>query len=705
MKRIDVAQLATASVADKVLARHGRVAEKPLSPEDLRELGREALAEFDGLEDNVRSDAGYHTRQAASRFEPERTLRDVIPIGVAGEHARRQKERAEQILDGFAQDQGWTRFDRRRFYELFTRIGEEVEPQGAAPGADSAPRAAKKAAPAKPKLAVVPKEALKEALAELEAMVGLADVKREIKGLSEEIVFDRLRQEAGLKVPVKTRHLAFSGNPGTGKTTVARTLGKIYKALGITKTEEVYEVSRAELVGQYQGHSAAQTKSAFEKARGGILFIDEVYALIQDERDAFGKEAINTLLKLMEDHRDDTIVVVAGYSDLLANFLGSNPGFERRFPTTLHFKDYTSAELTDIFLADLAKRDFVAGDGVKDAVSSHLKSVPRGKNFGNAGFVRNLVDKTTRHTASRVAREGADQKPSVDLLKTVTLGDVMQELPQPSADATDKAMAELERMVGLDEVKRRVKDLAAEVSFDRARAQMGLDVRKKNRHLIFAGNPGTGKTTVARLLGEIYQAQGVIPRSMVVEVARQDLVSDHQGGTAKLVAEKFEQARGGILFVDEVYALLQGDHDAFGQEAIDTLLKLAEDQRDSTIVVVAGYPDKLKKFMDANPGLSRRFPTLIDFEDYSDAQLAQIFTSELAHREYVLAPGAEAEIQKAIAALPRGKNFGNAGAVRNLVDATTDATARRVQRQGGAPTREALTTVTPEDVRAGCAQA
>ncbi|HXA62132.1 MAG TPA: AAA family ATPase, partial [Streptosporangiaceae bacterium] len=209
--------------------------------------------------------------------------------------------------------------------------------------------------------------------------------------------------------------------PGTGKTTVARLYSELLAALGIIKGGQLVEVARVDLVGRYVGHTAQLTKEVFERARGGVLFIDEAYALAQGGENDFGQEAIDTLVKLMEDHRDDTVVIAAGYSEEMGRFVAANPGLASRFGRRIEFEDYTSAELVTIVEQQAEAQGYELDAGLLPALLQHFESVPRDRNFGNARYARQVMDQLINQQAGRLSRS-AD--PSLDELRGLVIEDL-----------------------------------------------------------------------------------------------------------------------------------------------------------------------------------------------------------------------------------------------------------------------------------------
>ena len=283
-----------------------------------------------------------------------------------------------------------------------------------------------------------PRPTLEEAMKPLDELIGLGMVKKDVESLVNLVKVRKLRQERGMKTPDMSFHLVFSGNPGTGKTTVARIVGRVYSALGILSKGHMVEVDRSGLVAGYVGQTAIKTKEVVDKALGGVLFIDEAYTLAPENADKdFGQEAIDTILKAMEDHRDDFVVIVAGYATLMPRFIDSNPGLKSRFNKYLYFEDYNGDQLFEIFQGRVKRNDYRLDEAAEAAVKDHLQELyeDRDGSFGNARDVRNLFEKIVAAQADRVA---GLKSPTDEDISTITVEDLKDLMDVPLRPAAEE---------------------------------------------------------------------------------------------------------------------------------------------------------------------------------------------------------------------------------------------------------------------------
>jgi SpoVK/Ycf46/Vps4 family AAA+-type ATPase len=555
-----------------------------------------------------------------------------------------------------------------------------------------------------------------EAMAELDAMIGLAAVKDQVRSIAASVEAARRRALAGHGTEKPMQHFVFLGPPGTGKTAVARVIAKIFYAFGLLNTPVVVEAHRADLVGEYLGATAIKTNELVDSALGGVLFIDEAYSLVNEgdgQGDRFGNEAVQALLKRAEDNREDLIIILAGYERQMDGFLASNPGLNSRFGNRVKFPSYAPAEL--MALADLAlggKGELLDPDA-RPVLRRMFEEVGRRRltdELGNGRFVRSLLTKAGQRRDVRVMAVTAE--PSQSDLVTVRGGDLEQAYAELTTrfrgygetPTVESALAELDALVGLEPVKRQVHEIAAQLRVARLRDRQGLASQPPARHFVFTGPPGTGKTTVARILGRMFAALGLLVRPEVVEAHRADLVGEHLGSTAIKTNKLIDSALGGVLFVDEAYALYNHGYsggDAFGSEAVATLLKRAEDDRDRLVIVLAGYTDDMDRFLHSNPGLASRFSVRIGFPSYSPAQLTAI--AEVIATQAGDSFGDDAwpvldQIFSEACAQGRIDELGNGRFARSLFERACASRDMRVSGIGDDATMQDLTIVTAGDL-------
>jgi len=555
---------------------------------------------------------------------------------------------------------------------------------------------------------------LADVIQNLTNLIGLNHVKKKINDHINYLDFLKLRKEKGFSDSDEiSLHSVFTGNPGTGKTTVVKLLGEIYHKMGLLSDGEVHEVDRADLVGEYIGQTAPRTKEAIEKARGGILFVDEAYMLVRSNDDPkdFGREVIEILIKEMSDGEGDIAIMVAGYPKEMETFINANPGMKSRFKHYFHFDDYQPDELIAISESACKLRDVnlsPAAAAIRDKLIVEAYR-NRDHTFGNARYAISLIDEGKMNLGLRLMKRKNVKKLSKKTLSLIKKED-MEMINHTSAKkkvsiAIDdymlrEALAELNSLVGMLNIKKEVNELVKLVRYYR---ETGKDVLNRfSLHTVFMGNPGTGKTTVARIIGKVYKALGLLERGHVVETGRDGLVAGYTGQTAIKAKEKIDEAQGGVLFIDEAYSLTGSGSGGYGGEAIEVILRNMENRRGEFAVIAAGYPQNMEAFLRANPGLKSRFDRTLHFEDFSPEELSKIAVYMLQSEKLTLNAEAESHLKSYLKEMYRRRDrfFGNARMIRRTIDRLVKKqNLRMASLDAEERTPETIETVTYDDVK------
>jgi SpoVK/Ycf46/Vps4 family AAA+-type ATPase len=530
----------------------------------------------------------------------------------------------------------------------------------------------------------------------LSGIIGLESVKSFVRTQYNLLIANEKRRKAGIQTDTtQTLNMIFTGNPGTGKTTIARLIAAMFKEMGVLKSGHLVETDRGGLVAEYAGQTPKKTEEVFRSALGGVLFIDEAYALA-DHKGGYGKEAIDTLVKLIEDYRGEIAVILAGYKKEMADFLKANSGLQSRFPLQIDFPDYTADELYRIALNMIDAKGFRITDEAKAVLREQIEWLHKTAtaHSGNGRMVRNLVEKIMRNQSVRVAlHDVAPEELTAILPGDLETGDA----PRPAAGTYDLEAA-LAPIIGLEDVKQYVRSLYARLRIQNERKKMGLPVdATQTLHMIFKGNPGTGKTMMARIIADVLYHIGVLRTPKLVETDRAGLVAGYVGQTALKTTEKVQEALDGVLFIDEAYALSQGGPHDFGKEAIDTLVKLMDDNRERLVVILAGYSRDMDAFLKTNPGLKSRFPNIIEFADYSLDELMRIAEGLYSGKGYVLSDEARAKLAAVLGEAMREEAFGNGRYVRNVFERSVNRQALRLSNDPDL-TKEELVVIEADDI-------
>lgn len=528
-------------------------------------------------------------------------------------------------------------------------------------------------------------------LEELDALVGLDQVKEKARGVVANARARRRRLDETGRFPDETMHLIFSGGPGTGKTTVARLFAQLYHALGVLPSDQVLEFTASQgIMSPTVGQTELNMQRTLESGLGGVVFIDEAHAF-GDHTDGRAKEAIQALVPMAWNNRNNMVIILAGYGDRIPDVLKMDDGMPRRFPLhgRLEFSDYTDGELWEILSRKLVRDGWSLAADTEPALRALLQRRTARSGFGNAGGVDNLVSEIIQRHDSR---PGAS--PGVIAREDLPASVVRHE------KQLGEAQRALDTMVGLGEVRGAIRRLVDRMAYD---LQEGDTTRRGALTLQFVGPPGTGKTTVARLMADMLYGVGALSRNTLVEVGGSGLRGLYQGHTTAKVRELVEKARDGVLFIDEAYGMVTSERDDFGQEALTELMRqVTLPDNGDTVFILAGYEDQLDNLMTFNQGMSRRFGSKVRFENFTPPDCVELARRKLTEERFTPGEGFLDAFQLAagIAISAQGAHFGNAGWAATAVDSALERMRGRVL-QANIPVGDPLRrTVLVEDLEA-----
>jgi AAA lid domain/Right handed beta helix region/ATPase family associated with various cellular activities (AAA) len=499
-------------------------------------------------------------------------------------------------------------------------------------------------------------------LGELAELIGLKEVKKEVTALINLIKMSQVRKEMGLPMPPMSRHLVFAGPPGTGKTTVARLYGSVLAELGILTKGHMIEAARADLVGQYIGSTAIKTTELVTKAIGGVLFIDEAYTLSAGTGGSgpnFGQEAIDALMKMMEDHRDQLVVIVAGYSKLMEEFLQSNPGLASRFTRTIEFPNYSVDELVTITTNLSRKHYYELTDDAVAVLHTYFERVPKGPTFGNGRVARKLFEAMINNQASRLAMAPPSKDSELNRLTASDLEPEMallEDLPASQAsgpDVTTDPQAAVHRSRSWCRITELVGAESVQQSAGRALVQM-CELRNRRRapgkhaNVLLVGRRGNGRSEFARRYAAGLSELDLVPVGQLVRVSLvAELAPQWPGQARSLVRAAMAEAEGGVLVVDA-----DGDTSGGAGEVIESLVDEMRASPGAPAVILIAEPSTLAGLRGALPALDEVFGQRWDVPAYTGAQLGEIAVRHLLRRGHEVHDDVRAAIAALAADLP-----------------------------------------------------
>ena len=488
-------------------------------------------------------------------------------------------------------------------------------------------------------------------------IIGMNALKEQIIGLGKYIKFKKeVNKTDGKNLPDMNLHMMFLGNPGTGKTTIARKVTKMLYDLDCIRINKLVEVSRQDLIGEYSGETAPKVEKVIESAMGGVLFVDEAYSLKLSNNDQLGSEAIATLIKCMEDNKDELVVIFAGYTKEMQEFIHANFGIKSRIGYTIEFADYSEDELYEILKLKVNKIGFEIDKKIIPNIMEILKFGKHKRDFGNGRFVDNLLTSMLKKHSMNYKKEnifiiGEQDIPSIDELMGETSG---ERNPEKIEELFDD-------IFGMDKIKEQVIQLGKYIKFQEELSKITAKRLPDMRlHMLFTGDAGTGKTTMARKITQMLYNLGIIRINKLIEVDRKDLVAEYIGQTAPKTQRVIEGALGGVLFIDEAYSLSPKDSlNDLGKEAIATLIKAMEDNRDDLVVIFAGYTKEMKDFVNSNSGIASRIGYTFEFENYKDEELYKIFEIKCKEYDLIIKLDVKEKIMEVFKHFSSVENFGN----------------------------------------------
>ncbi len=506
----------------------------------------------------------------------------------------------------------------------------------------------------------------------LNHMIGLNQVKEQLENYRNITHLSSLRKKNGLPSNMPPLHAVFMGKAGTGKTTVARLYGAILHELGLLSIGHIVIRERDQLVSSNFTYDDSETLRAIDEAKGGVLFINNVHSLYKsnDPRDT-GRNVVETLLTALNDeNQGDWALVLAGHPDGMANLLSMDQRLSSHIPPSnhYHFKDYTLNELMQIADIYCMNNNYLLSPDAREALRIKINHdyQLRDDQFGNAQHISTLF--TSQILQSMALRVSCINSPKLFDLLTIEKADI------PTLHLKDykTSMKKLQGMIGLTELKKSIEGHLNMVKLTMLRNEQGIETTMPPLHMVFTGNPGTGKTTVASFIGEIYASLGLLSKGDVIYVERKDFVGQYIGDTEKNTIEILNRAKGNVLFIDEAYSLVpQNAERDYGHQALEVLLSTLSKEHIDMLVIMAGYPKEMEEMLNSNTGLKSRFPYTFHFVDYTADELMQIAESVVKKSNFSFTPAARRQLRKLVDHQLESKDagWGNARFITRLISA------------------------------------
>lgn len=539
----------------------------------------------------------------------------------------------------------------------------------------------------------------------LEKFPGWRNFKKRMKEAVIRSKVDGLRKNAGLTRNNPVLHTLLIGGAGTGKTTAVGFLAKLYKMLGYLDTDEVKTTRLSSISTSHISEEYEKTIAAIDDAKGGVLVFENAQDLFRSESKNYDSEG--NIVKALIDALEDRVkyprwmLVLTGDPDGMELLLAKYPGLKKNFTAPIYMEDFTPEELSMIVDDCASERRLLLSEQARKKLQMNLlhQYKHRGPGFQNAWLVHRLFDDSI--IPEMYARVGSLPAPTKEDLETI----LPEDIPTVTTDP-DAGLKELDELIGLGKIKTRVRDYLNAVRLAGRRMELGLTTNMPRLHMAFLGNPGTGKTTVAEIIGKVFASWGILSGGRVIRTEKSQMVGQWIGETEQKMRDLLSRARGNVLFIDEAYQLVEGSERDYGRIVMNSLLtELGKDHQDM-VVILAGYTAPMKKLLESNEGIESRFPNVFNFEDYTTDELVEIGKMMIRKQGFTLSDGAEANMRTIIEAEAEkpSPRFGNGRFVQNLLQNEILATLGARTAKIGSPTREQLSTILPEDVVIGKAQ-
>ena len=499
-----------------------------------------------------------------------------------------------------------------------------------------------------------------EILGQLDKLVGLEAAKAEFRNIYRMQIAGLVNHED------QCYHMLFAGNPGTGKSTVARMAADLLHGMGVLKTNKLVTVKPSDLVSEWVGGTGIKAMEVIRRAYNGVLFVDEAYGIASMDR---GEELLNVLLQEMENNSGKLVVIFAGYTEEMRELIRSNPGLSSRISREIRFEDYTQEELAQIFLQLCKKDGFSLEPSARDELDDCIGALMTREFFGNARDIKTMLQDLKEVWANDYYETRAGQGAEEAELERVFLPHHFEKIMPPKKEVS------IRDLIGLDVLKHKLDMFRRQAMYQKYLKEKGFtDFSDFSMHMIFTGNPGTGKSTVAKLIADDLYSIGMLKTNRLIIAERKDLVSVH-GDTAKKTADIIRSAVGGVLFIDEAYALADGR--GTSGACIEVLLTAMEEHKSDTVFIFAGYVDEMQEFLALNPGILSRIGYTFHFDDYSPEELTGMYADKMKKAGFAVSEGALSRVREIMEYFQDTKNFGNGRFVNHVIHQTISQRANR----------------------------